>query len=176
MYCPKCGVETEQQIKFCKSCGHKLAEHARLLVNTEDQEQEKTKERMVRTGVSAMLGGFVATVVFVSLFGAILAFDRNLDHGGRVVVWIMMLAAVLLPGVFGLINLARGGFFKGFEERYLQAKLERLQEQQKALLAKQQGRAKELPAPVSVVQPISVTEPTTRELRLQVERNSGQLE
>lgn len=170
MFCPNCGTQTETQTKFCKSCGHKLVEHARLLGTPEEIEQAKTKDKLLRRGIGALLGSFMATILYVLLFGSMLVFNTKLDQGGRVVVWLMMLLAALLPGLLGLVSLVRGGYFKNFQERQLQAELERLQERQKALQAKQQKTL--LATEADSVEAISVTEATTRELRVPVNRRN----
>lgn len=172
MFCPNCGTQTETQIKFCKSCGHKLVEHARLLSNPEELEQANAKERLLRRGTGAMLGCFMATILYSLLCGSIWVFNPDLEQGARIGLWLMMLLTPVVPGTIGLVQLVRGGYFKNFREQQLQEQLARLQERQKELHAKQQ---KELPAnetyPVEIT---SVTEATTRELRVPVNRIKGE--
>lgn len=172
MFCPNCGTQTETQIKFCKSCGHKLVEHARLLDKPEEIERANAKERLLRKGIGAMVGSFMATVLYGLICGAMSLFIPNLSQGTWIGLWFLLMLAALLPGIIGLSQLVRGGYFKNFREQQLQAELERLQERQKALEAKQQ---KELTAPETYsVEATSVTEATTRELRVPVNRIKGE--
>lgn len=172
MFCPNCGTKTEKQTKFCKSCGHKLVEHARLLDSPQELEQGNAKERLLRKGTGAMIGSLLTTILCWLIFGSMLGFKPNMDQGLRLTVWLMMLLTIVLPGVIGLVQLVHGGYFKNFREQQLQAELERLQERQKALQAKQQ---KELLAPETFpVETTSVTEATTRELRMPVNRIKGE--
>ena len=41
MFCPQCGVQAEQQTKFCKSCGLKLADHVQLIAASREAETER---------------------------------------------------------------------------------------------------------------------------------------
>ena len=172
MFCPNCGTQTEPQIKFCKSCGHKLVEHARLFDNPEEIERANAKERLLRKGIGAMIGSLMATALYGLICGAILLFFPNLSQGTWIGLWFMLMLVALFPGIIGLVQLVRGGYFKNFREQQLQAEVERLQERQKALQAKQQG---ELPASETYsIEAPSVTEATTRELRVPVNRIKGE--
>jgi predicted lipid-binding transport protein (Tim44 family) len=165
-------MRTEPQIKFCKSCGHKLVEHARLLDNPEETEQANAKERLVRSGTGAMIGSLMATTLYGLICVAMSLFLPNLSQGTWIGLWFLLMLAALFPGMIGLVQLVRGGYFKNFREQQLQAELERLQERQKALQAKQQ---KEFPATAAYsVEANSVTEATTRELRVPVNRVKGE--
>jgi hypothetical protein len=172
MFCPNCGTQTETQIKFCKSCGHKLVEHARLLENPEVLEQANAKERFLREGAGAMIGSFIVSLVCILAFGVGVIFNPTMKHTVPHMLTLLLLLGPLVPGIIGIVNLARGGFFKNFRARQVQAELERLQERQKELQAKQQ---KELPSSETYsVEATSVTEATTRELRAPVNRIKGE--
>lgn len=172
MFCPNCGTQTDTQPKFCKSCGHKLVEHARLLGNSEEVEHPNAKDRLLRSGTGALIGGLMATALYGLICGATALFIPNLSPGAWIGLWGTLMLVVLFPGIIGLIQLTRGGYFKNFREQQLQAELERLQERQKALETKQQ---KELPSSGTYsVEATSVTEATTRELRMPVNRIKGE--
>jgi hypothetical protein len=171
MFCPNCGTQTETQTKFCKSCGHKLVKHARLLDNPEELEQANAKERLLRKGTGAMVGSFMATVLYALIGCLMLSIKPTLSQTTTPALWFMMLLPASVPGIIGLVQLVRGGYFKNFRQQQLQAELERLQERQKELQAKQQ---KELPATEYPVEATSVTEATTRELRVPVNRIKGE--
>ncbi len=170
MFCPNCGTQTEKQTKFCKSCGHKLVEHARLLDNPEETEQANINERFWHEGTQALVGSFIVLSVCLLLLGAGVIFNPNLRISVPSMFALMMLLGPLVPGIIGIVNLMRGGFFKNFRARQVQAELESLQERQKELQAKQQ-------LPSSEIYPIeatSVTEATTRKLRMPVNRIKGE--
>lgn len=171
MFCPNCGTQTETQTKFCKSCGHKLVEHARLLGNPEEVKQANANERLLRSGTGAMIGSLIATALYGLICGVISFFIPNMSQGTWIGLWFLLMLAALVPGIIGLVQLVRGGYFKNFRQEQLQAELERLQERQKELQAKQQ---KELPAAEYPVKATSVTEATTRELRVPVNRIKGE--
>ncbi len=171
MFCPNCGTQTETQIKFCKSCGHTLVEHGRLLDNPEELEQTNARQRLWREGTQALVASFIVLSVCILVLGVSLIFNPNLRHSGAPLL-ALLLFGPLLPGIMGIVNLVRGGFFKNFRARQIQAELEQLQERQKELQAKQQ---KELPASETYpVEATSVTEATTLELRMPVNRIKGE--
>ena len=168
MFCPHCGTQTEAQPKFCKSCGYKLVAHARLL--NAPEELARANERLLRQGTGAMIGSFLATV-FYSLIGLLaLSLKPTLSQTTTPVLWLMMLLAAAIPGIIGLVQLVRGGYFKNFRAQQLQAELERLQERQQALQANQSLPATEL----YPVEATSVTEATTRELQMPISRIKGE--
>jgi hypothetical protein len=173
MYCPQCGTQTEQITKFCKSCGLKLADHARLLEEPFEaerltQEQWRREKRMM-TGVTLMMVTAFNLIIFLTVFGSVTlphlegkAFQANL------IVLLAFLFGSLAVGSIGLAYLISSGFFKNMRERQLRIELALLEQKRKAL--------EEINSPIN--QPIpesprmkteaettSVTEQTTRELR-----------
>lgn len=174
MFCPNCGTQTEAQIKFCKSCGLKLIEHVRLLENPEELEQANAKDRLLRSGTGAMVGSFIAIVFYTILCCVMLSVKPALSQTTPLPLWFIIFLAGLLPGIIGLVNLVRGGYFKNFREQQLQAELERLQERQKTLQAKQQIESNEIPSSAYPVEATSVTESTTRELRVPINKIKGE--
>jgi hypothetical protein len=169
MFCPQCGTQTEQQSKFCKSCGLKLTDHAQLIAASREAETRRMSreeaERQLRTlkgtralAISAMLLPLVMFFVFLS--GAI----RGEDGDVAAAFAFVLLSLSLCGSVWGFINLPRGGFFKTFRERRIRAEA--------ALLAQPVSQPREsfgLPPETNrlfnQVEAVSVTEPTTRELR-----------
>lgn len=173
MFCPNCGTQTETQTKFCKSCGHKLVEHARLLETPEEVESANVKDRLLRAGTGAMIGSFLVLLLSALLFGGGLIFNPDFrQRMGEFVLPLILLFLPLAPGIIGLVQLARGGYFKNFRERQLQAELTRLQEEQKALQAKLQEKPFSSLAYPSADG--SITEATTRELQVPVNRIKGE--
>jgi uncharacterized membrane protein YvbJ len=72
MFCPQCGAQAEQQVKFCRSCGLKLSDHAQLLPRTRELDAKQMSpdeaEREVR-----LLKSTKALVVNVALLPVSLA-------------------------------------------------------------------------------------------------------
>lgn len=168
MYCPKCGAQIEQAIKFCKACGLKVTDHARLLEAQReaesDGEQPMRREKWMMRGVVLTLVTAFDLLIFLAVFGAI-----TLPHVGyrSEFLWqlVAFLAASLITGGLGVFNLARSGFFSDLQERQLRYELARLEQRQKALAAKAERAAVESRSAPPLVEPVSVTEATTRELR-----------
>jgi len=169
MFCPQCGTQAEQQTKFCKSCGLKLADHAQLIAASRETEigrmSREEAERQLRSlkgtralAISAMLLPFAMPFVFIA--GAARGPDQEVFAG----IAFVLVSISLCTGGWGLINLLRGGFFKTFKERRIRAEA--------ALLAQPSSQPREsfgLPPEtnrlLNQVEAASVTEPTTRELR-----------
>ena len=138
MYCPQCGTQTEQKAKFCKSCGLKLAGHARLLEEPREaermtQEQWRREKRMM-AGVTLMMVTAFDLIIFLIVFGSV-----TLSHlDGKVfraslIVLLTFLFVSLALGAVGAFNLISSGFFKNIRERQLRAELAMLEQKRKAL-------------------------------------------
>lgn len=168
MYCPKCGAQIEQAIKFCKACGLKVTDHARLLESQREAESEgerpMRREKRMMTGVVLTLVTAFDLLIFLTVFGAI-----TLPHLGyrSEFLWTLaaFLAASLITGGLGVFNLASSGFFSELQERQLRYELARIEQKQRALAAKTERTAVEVKSEPRMVEPVSVTEATTRELR-----------
>jgi hypothetical protein len=173
MYCPQCGTQTDQKTKFCKSCGLKLADHARLLeepLEAERMTQEQwRREKRMMAGVTLTMVTAFNLIVFLTVFGSVMLshLDGKVYRAGLIMLSSFLFTSLVL-GVSGVANLIYSGFFKNMRERQLRAELALLEQKRKAL--------DELNSPVN--QPIpesprmkieaeapSVTEHTTRELR-----------
>jgi hypothetical protein len=160
MYCPQCGALAEQPKKFCKACGLKLAEHAQLL---EDGEQAIVAKKRLREGTSFLLAGLFAMLLQFLIYAGIMAgAGPDMPADQRFLVALTLLAGPLLCGVFGLVRLIRGGFFKNFQEQMLANKIEKLEAQRRKLEAQRGGQ---LNPPSFAAEAVSITEHTTRELQ-----------
>jgi hypothetical protein len=167
MYCPGCGAQIEHTVKFCKGCGLRLSEHARLLESQREPEADGNRpmrrERQLTTGVVLMLVTAFNLLIFLTVFGAI-----TLSLGNRPgFLWMLLsfLAASLITGGLGVFNLARSGFFREMQERQLRYDLARLEEKQRALAAKTENAVVEINSAPRIGEAVSVTEVTTRELK-----------
>lgn len=167
MYCPNCGAQIEHAVKFCKGCGLRLSDHARLLESQREADadgnpQMRREKRMV-AGVVLMMVTAGDLLIFLTVFGAI-----TLTLGNRPgLLWMLIsfLAASLITGGLGVFNLTRSGFFREFQERQLRYDLARIEEKQRALAAKTESAVVEINSVPRVEEAVSVTEVTTRELQ-----------
>jgi hypothetical protein len=175
MYCPQCGVRSDQPTKFCKSCGCKLElpalplAVAREIVPGPFNREEAMRQLRWLKGTRWLLTG--AAFLPFSMFTAFVA---AVAGGGDAEVFAVMtfflLSGALCTSGWGIINLLRGGFFKTYKERRVRAEA--------ALLAQP------VPPPQVSFEPppetnrlasrseakrqseaTSITEPTTRTLR-----------
>lgn len=176
MFCPQCGVQAEQQTKFCKSCGLKLADHVQLIAAAREAEPERLSpaeaQRQLRwlKGSKALTFGALLTPLLM-IFAAITASEHGPEAELAGVITFALSCLWLGLSGRGLYHLLRGGFFKTYKERRIRAEA--------AMLAQPVPHAREgfLPPPTTnrishQVEPTSIAEPTTRELR-SVTTNSG---
>ena len=174
MYCPQCGTQTERMTKFCKSCGLKLAGHARLLEEPLEaeritQEQWRREKRMM-AGVTLMMVTAFDLIIFLIVFGSVML--SHIESKGGYQAGLTMLLAFLFVslalGAVGAFNLISSGFFKNIRERQLRAELALLEQKRKALEEMNSPINQAIPqSPRMKAEPemIDVTEHTTRELR-----------
>lgn len=171
MFCPQCGVQAEQQTKFCKSCGLKLADHVQLIAAAREAEPERMNpaeaQRQLRwlKGTRALLCNVLFTPLLMILIGvAASSHGPDADIAGGLAFGL----SCLWLGVNGrgFYHLLRGGFFQTYKERRIRAEA--------TLLAKPAPQLREsapLPLPPDTnriparFEPTSIAEPTTRELR-----------
>src|SRR5262245_40339699 len=173
MYCPQCGTQTEQKTKFCKSCGLKLTDHARLLEDPREaerltQEQWRREKRMM-TGVTLTMVTAFNLIIFLTIFGSVMLshLDGKEYHAGAIMLSSFLFTALVL-GVSGVANLISSGFFKNMRERQLRAELALLEQKRKALEeinSPVKQAIPESPRMKTEAETISVIEHTTRELR-----------
>lgn len=178
MFCPQCGVQAEQQTKFCRSCGLKLADHVQLIAASREAEPERMipaeAHRQLRwlKGTRALAASILLTPLVMLFIGMAASFNgSDQDIAGGIAFFL----SCLWLGVSGrgFYHLLRGGFFKTYKERRIRAEA--------ILLAQPVSQAREslLPPPDTNrisprIEAASITEPTTRELR-SVASNSGKV-
>src|SRR5215510_8798721 len=75
MFCPQCVIQTEQKTRFCKSCGLKLADHARLLEEPHEAErmtqEQWRRERKMMAGITLMMVTAFDLIIFLIVYGSI---------------------------------------------------------------------------------------------------------
>jgi len=171
MFCPQCGIQAEQQTKFCKSCGLKLADHAQLIASTREteigrmsREEARRQLRWLKATRSLLLNTFLMPLMMLMI--GIAASSNGPDAEIFGIISFFLICIWLLFNGLALFNLFRGGFFKTYKERRVRAEA--------ALLAQPAAPAQpqesvSLPPDTNRIQPqiiaASITEPTTRELR-----------
>jgi hypothetical protein len=173
MYCPQCGIQTEQKTKFCKSCGLKLADHARLLEEPREAErmtQEQWRgEKRLMTGVTLLMVTAFDLIIFLIVFGSVTLSDlEGKGYKAGLTMLLTFLFVSLALGAAGAFNLISSGFFKNIRERQLRAELALLEQKRKALEEMNSPINQTFPqSPRMKAEPemVDVTEHTTRELR-----------
>lgn len=170
MFCPQCGVQAEQQTKFCKSCGLKLADHVQLIAATREteigrmsREEAKRQLRWLKATRSLLVSALMMPLI--TLMVAIAAGSNGPDAEIFGIISFFLICIWLGINGRALFNLLRGGFFKTYKERRIRAEA--------ALLAQptpaQPQETISLPPDTNRIHPRiasdSITEPTTRELR-----------
>jgi len=159
--------------KFCKSCGLKLADHARLLEEPREAErmtqEQWRRERRLMGGVTLMMVTAFDLIIFLIVFGSVTL--SHLEGKGYQAGLIMLLAFLFVSlalGAAGVFNLISSGFFKNIRERQLRLELALLEQKRKALEEMNSHIDQATPqSPRMKAEPemIDVTEHTTRELR-----------
>ena len=139
MFCPQCGAQTEQSTKFCKSCGLKLADHARLLEEPREAERmsevQWLREKRLLTGVIMTLVSVFDLVLFFIIFGtvALSNLGNPAFHKSGLITLLVFLFASLLTAGIGVGNLIASGFFRNMRERQLRIELGLLEQRRRAL-------------------------------------------
>jgi hypothetical protein len=170
MYCPQCGAQTEQATKFCKACGLKLSDHARLLEEPREAERmseaQWRREKRLTTGIVMMMVTVFDLILFFVIFGSFMLANAN-PGAVKAGSWLILtfLSASLLCGGIGLWNLITSGFFRNFRERQLRAELALIEQKRKVLEVETEKNQASLPHPKHDVELAGVTENTTRELQ-----------
>lgn len=178
MFCPQCGVQAEQQTKFCKSCGLKLADHVQLIAASREAETERMSPADAQRQLHWLKGTRALAfsiplapllMMFIGIAASTHGPDADIAGG------IAFALSCLWLGINGrgLFHLLRGGFFKTYKEKRIRAEA--------ALLAQPLPQPREsfsLPPETNRISPrlgpTSIAEPTTRELR-SVASNSGKI-
>lgn len=171
MYCPKCGVETEPQIKFCKSCGLRLVDHALLLDKPEQSEKSK---KLIWKGSEFLFMGWIA--LFLAFLVSSLPFVLSGDHAissdysvitpfRRVLGILLLMAVPTLIGGIGAVYLLRSGFFNNYRQRKIAEEMEELEKELEKKRKKLEVQSDlKLNSPTLAAEVISIAENTTREL------------
>ena len=174
MFCPQCGAQSEQQIKFCRSCGLKLSDHAQLLPRTHQTEAKQMSpeeaEHEVRWLKSTKALAVSSLLLPLSLALAVVAFLMAISPGPRdkmipiaAIIALVSFVHFCLGGL-GFVNLVRSGFFKTFKKRLIRAEAILL-DQPNSESIESLGRHPETSKISSHIAAVSITEHTTHQLQ-----------
>ena len=165
MFCPRCGHEqVSNEMQFCSRCGLPLSLITGLITKSSDQLKREKREL---TGISLMMATVLMLMNFIIVFGAV-----TLPHMANPVflwIWLGFVVSSLIVGGSGLVNLIRGGFFTRLKDRESRLRLMKAAQEQQMLSEKSSVEVR----PSIMVEPVSVTETTTRELEPKI-RPAGQ--
>ena len=158
MFCPQCGHrQVSNEIRFCSRCGLPLDAVTDLLDDSAKTLQRKKREI---TGISLMMATVLMLTNFIIVFGAITL--PHLTNPVFLWIWASFVIVSLIIGGVGMTNLIRRGFFKRLKAREVSLHPmknlpEVTEESESAVLD-----TGEMPR---LVEPVSVTETTTRQLQ-----------
>ena len=95
MYCPNCGDQTTQGLKYCKRCG------AGLSASTTPIEQQASTGRAM--GTMLFLVSLVSVAGFIALFSTVYSLGERPGFDPRTLIAIMAFGGATVLGVIGLL-------------------------------------------------------------------------
>lgn len=126
MFCPQCGVRSEQPTRYCKACGFKLDPPAPTGVTPREvvpgpasREEAARQLRWLRGTRSLLIGTTFLPFAMLSVVAS--GASNGGDAEGFAILAFLLLFSSLCTSGWGIINLWRGGFFKTFKERRVRA-------------------------------------------------------
>ena len=126
MYCPQCGVRSEQPTKFCKTCGCKLdppplpfAATREAVPGPINREEAERQLRWLKGTRTLLIGTAFLPLSFFA--AALSAASNGGDAEAFAVIACLLLVGGLCTSGWGIIHLLRGGFFKTYKERRIRA-------------------------------------------------------
>ncbi len=184
MFCPSCGTETREAIKFCKKCGTNLkrvqgvmskggagnsADWNQWWIEEHQEKREQNKRKSpeekrleeVKGGVITASIGLAITIFFNFLFSAI----ANANGGPEADILRSLWAVGLVPLFIGLAFIFNGLFVS---KRIVELKKQNAENAPQPLFAAVPNTSPVLQIGESSAQPISdysIAEPTTARLR-----------
>lgn len=161
MFCPQCGhQQVSNEVRFCSSCGLLLNLVTDLLANSSNQIQREKQEII---GIGLMIATILMLLNFLIVFGIVTL--PYLANPVFLWIWISFVIGSLITGGFGLRNLIRSGFIKRIKEREARLKLMILEQERKMLPEVSKEASLADTSQLHFVDPISITETTTRKLQ-----------
>lgn len=152
MYCPNCGDQTTQGLKYCKRCG------AGLSTSTTPIEEKASSGKAM--GTMLFLVALVSIAGFIALFSTVYSLGERPEFDTRALIAIMAFGGATVMGVVGLLVWLLLRLTTSFKEAAL-----RQATTETPLI---RDYIPQLPAP-----PASVTENTTRNFDPSVYKDKG---
>jgi len=108
MYCPKCGKESFEQVRFCKTCGTDLgpvhlAIEGKLPDLSTIMSEEKRRQMMHRGVMGTVSGALLLLMLKVVALASLFLFGRPLD-AGIMLILIFLSFPFLAYGIGSLIS------------------------------------------------------------------------
>jgi hypothetical protein len=157
MYCPNCGDQTSQGLKYCKRCGTGLSTSTAPI-------EEKTSVGKAM-GVMLFLVALVSIAGFIALFATVYNLGERSTFDTRALIAIMAFGGATVVGVVGLLVWLLLRLTTGYRPH---AHHEKEQPVMREYIAQQ--------LPPSPLSSSSVTENTTRNFDPSLYRDKGRLE
>ena len=171
MFCPNCGhQQAAHDPSFCPRCGFSLGPVTDLLTNSGSQLHREKREI---TGIALMMATVLLLLNFIIVFGVV-----TLPHLANPVflwLWLAFVIGPLVVGGFGLANLIRAGSFRKLKGREARLHLMQVEQRRQMLPEEIKGAIAGAEAIPVMMEPVSVTETTTRELKPIPEANRREL-
>ena len=106
MFCPNCGIKSEESRKFCRSCGLSLevisqALTGQIMTSQSGQPEKYDRQKAFRLGLITSFGGILLAALLGVTGGALENLDSNL--GAFVATLAGLGGLVLLAGIFIMI-------------------------------------------------------------------------
>lgn len=184
MFCPSCGTETREALKFCKKCGTNLkrvqgvmskggagnsADWNQWWIEEHQEKRERNKRKPpeekrleeIKGGVITASIGLAITIFFSFLFSAI----ANVTNGPEADILRSLWAIGLVPLFIGLAVVFNGMFVS---KRIVELKKQRAENAPQPLFAAVPNTSPVLQIGEPSAQPVSdfsIAEPTTARLR-----------
>ena len=97
MFCPKCGKENADDVKFCSNCGQNLAEGERVYEGVDIEGAEATPQK------SALAAGLLGI-----LLGSLGIHNFYLGYTGKAIVQLVLTVTLVLSFVSAIWGLIEG--------------------------------------------------------------------
>ena len=152
MFCPKCGRENPETKNFCPSCGMRLQAIATVMAIEQASNTEANKEMELASKKRKGWQSSLTYSLFVMILGTIISILGKNTFANQAVTDIGTIMAILGIGLIGFNGIARI--------------VKETMPKQKSKTMLWNAATVELPATIQAVEPDSLTEHTTRKLKM----------
>jgi hypothetical protein len=167
MFCSQCGLQAEQQTKFCRTCGSRLPDPALLLSREAEDRRASREDALSEVRLLKGVKSLVTGLAFLPLSIALVVISLSQSSWSADLSLIIAISLLFLSLCFssrGLINLFKSGFFKTLKKRLILAEAALLNQpdvQSISGLNPSTERSRVLPTS----EMFSISEHTTRDLQ-----------